>query len=144
MVAFIHHSDVADVPFVKLHQLAAAIPDLPLDSFSHFLGAGCIHKDAHCHARAGPFAHRICEPLPEDPLLPQEAFEVHGALRRRYFFDHDIEERAILEDFDRISSYGTAEREAGQRRHEVADCIVTFDPQRWAAMAFHRPDDRHE
>jgi hypothetical protein len=57
LVALVHHADVANVPFVKLHQCAASLFELALHASAHLARAGGIDQNTHPHP--GPGAFRI-------------------------------------------------------------------------------------
>ena len=80
MVAFVHHADVADVPVMELHDLAAGLFICRSAAFPIFFAADGIEQHPHLNAGAGPLRQRVCDALPEHAFLPQEGLEMNRLL----------------------------------------------------------------
>jgi hypothetical protein len=144
MVAFVHYADVAHMPRMIFGELAARLDKSLLGLLAHLFRSSGIQHQPHGESGTAAFAQYIGQTLPELAVLPKIRFEVHSALRRTNIIEHDVEEAAILEDFDRIACDLDAVRKSSHRIDERFERYVAVHAQMRIAMPLDRPDKHNK
>jgi len=103
MVAVVENADVAPVPRMVQLELAARGFEPLLDVAASLLAAFAIHQHAHDHAGAAARDQCVDETPAQHAVLPQIGFEVYRSRRRLDFLEQDVEEVAVLEEFDGVA-----------------------------------------
>src|SRR5690606_18140138 len=102
--------------------------------------------DEHPHADTGPGALRQCssKPTTEFAVLPEESLEVYGTLRSRDVGQQEIEESAVLHQFDGVAVDEVPVRQACDGGEKLRQRRIGMDAEMRVAAVFEGVDDQQE
>ena len=144
MVALVEHPDVRPALRMVPLEFAAGGGQLALDVGPHVLAAVRVYEHADGDAGAAAFDQGVHESPLERPRLPEEGLEVHGSRGVLDLVDHDVEERAVLEQLHAVAVVDGALGQPRQRRHQLGQRRVAIDLEHGRLVPPDRPDDGDE
>ena len=102
---------------MKQHDAAARFFHPSDCCFAGLLGSFGVEQNPHLLAGTSALRERIGHATTERAILPEKGFKMHRFAGRPNPFQQDIEESAVLQNFDGIAGGDRAERQSGERRH---------------------------